>query len=107
MDEVLAACQLKSVSVADNPERQKINLAEVFPDAREIWLEIGFGSGEHLAALAAQHPDIGFIGAEPYLNGVASLLGKIRNESLGNIALHHGDVRDLMDVLDCPQRTRI
>src|SRR5262245_44221608 len=41
---------------------------------REVWLEIGFGGGEHLAAQAAAHPDIGFIGSEVFLNGVAGLL---------------------------------
>ena len=50
-------------------------MARLFPiHPKEVWLEIGFGGGEHLAEQALLHPDIGFIGAEPFLNGVASLL---------------------------------
>ena len=57
------------------PEKGKIDLKTLFPfDPKEIWLEIGFGGGEHLAEQARLHKDIGFIGAEPFLNGVASLL---------------------------------
>ena len=64
-----------------------------------LWLEIGFGSGEHLVHQAKLHPDVTFVGAEPYVNGVASLLGKLRREGVGNVRVHHGDARDLMDVL--------
>ncbi|MEL7482571.1 MAG: amidohydrolase family protein, partial [Pseudomonadota bacterium] len=45
---------------------------------RPVWLEVGFGGGEHLVHQAAQNPGVGIIGAEPYINGVAMLLGKIR-----------------------------
>ena len=65
----------------------------------QTWLEIGFGGGEHLAAQAKANPQTGFIGCEPYLNGVAMLLGKLRAAPLANIAVHPGDVRDLFDVL--------
>src|SRR4051812_33658911 len=44
---------------------------------REVWLEIGFGAGEHLAWQAEHHPDIGIVGAEPFVAGMAKLLGKI------------------------------
>ena len=44
---------------------------------RELWLEIGFGGGEHLAARARENPDVGFIGCEPFVNGVAKLLAAI------------------------------
>jgi tRNA (guanine-N7-)-methyltransferase len=59
------------------------------------WLEIGFGGGEHLAAQAARHPEVRFLGAEPFLNGVASALRYIDQGQLKNVRLHAGDVRDL------------
>jgi tRNA (guanine-N7-)-methyltransferase len=61
-----------------------------------VWLEIGFGGGEHLAAQAEAHRDIGFIGAEPYLNGVAGLLARIHEARLDNIRLWPNDVRMLL-----------
>jgi tRNA (guanine-N7-)-methyltransferase len=66
---------------------------------REVWLEIGFGGGEHLAGQAAQHPDIGFLGAEPFLEGVAKLLSEIEHEKLGNVLVRRGDARDLVEQL--------
>jgi len=69
------------------------------PACREIWLEIGFGGGEHLAALAARHPDIGFIGCEPFVNGVAKLLAVVAEAGLANVRLHAGDARPLIDRL--------
>ena len=68
----------------------------LFPGARACWLEIGFGGGEHLAALAAAHADVGFIGCEPFVNGVASLLRHIEDNRIGNIRVSQGDVRLLM-----------
>ncbi len=65
----------------------------------EVWLEIGFGGGEHLAAQAARHPDIGFVGCEPFLNGVASLLDHIDREQLANIRIFPDDARVLLDAM--------
>lgn len=62
-------------------------------------LEIGFGGGEHLAARAAQNPDCGFIGCEPFINGVAKLLTVIAGEGRDNIALYQDDARNVLDVL--------
>lgn len=62
----------------------------------EIWLEIGFGSGEHLVWQAEHHPHSGFIGCEPFINGVASLLGKIKSTGLNTIRIQDGDVRDVL-----------
>jgi len=59
----------------------------------DLFLEIGFGGGEHLAGLAAARPDAGFIGAEPFLNGVATLVRMISEESLDNIRIWDDDVR--------------
>jgi tRNA (guanine-N7-)-methyltransferase len=68
----------------------------LMPDAREIWLEIGFGGGEHLAEQARRRPDVLFLGAEPFLNGVASALRHIEERRLANVRLHAGDARELM-----------
>jgi tRNA (guanine-N7-)-methyltransferase len=68
----------------------------VMPGARDVWLEAGFGAGEHLAAQAARRPDTLFLGAEPFVNGVAACLAHIEDAALANVRLHHGDVRDLI-----------
>lgn len=86
------------VSWEDNPDRTPLDLAGLFGD-RDIWLEIGFGGGEHLVHIAQRYPEIGLIGCEPFINGVAMLLGKIRKAEVENLAVHPGDVRDLFDVL--------
>ncbi len=69
------------------------------PRPREIRIEVGFGAGEHLAAQAQNHPDIGFIGCEPYINGVAALLSEIDHLGLGNIRIFMDDARKLVDAL--------
>jgi tRNA (guanine-N7-)-methyltransferase len=68
----------------------------LMPGAAEVWLEIGFGGGEHLAGRAAARPDVLCLGAEPFLNGVASALRHIEERGLDNVRLHAGDARDLM-----------
>lgn len=66
---------------------------------RSVWLEIGFGAGEHLVWQAVRNPDIGLVGAEPYINGIASLLAQIEDHHLANVRIHDGDARDLLDCL--------
>ena len=68
----------------------------LFPGAREAWLEIGFGGGEHLAGQAAAQGDIGFIGVEPFLEGVAKLLAEVEHRQLSNIRVRRGDARDVV-----------
>jgi tRNA (guanine-N7-)-methyltransferase len=68
----------------------------LMPQARAVWLEIGFGGGEHMAAQAAAHPDLLIIGAEPFQNGVASALRHIDEQGLANVRLHDGDARELI-----------
>lgn len=97
--EDLGALRPAGIARAENPGRLPLDLAGVFGDARPVWLEIGFGGGEHLVHMAARYPDVGIIGAEPFINGVAMLLGKIRAAGVANLAVHPGDVRDLMEVL--------
>jgi tRNA (guanine-N7-)-methyltransferase len=66
------------------------------PDAAEVWLEIGFGGGEHMAAQAARRPDTLILGAEPFQNGVASALRHIDEAALTNVRVLDGDARELM-----------
>lgn len=95
----LRALRVPGVEWDENPERRPIDPATLFGDDRPVWLEVGFGGGEHMVHQAARNPDVGIIGCEPFINGVAMLLGKIRAAGTGNIAIHPGDVRDLFDVL--------
>jgi tRNA (guanine-N7-)-methyltransferase len=81
--------------------------AALAPDAKQTWLEIGFGGGEHLAAQAARNPDVLFIGAEPFLNGVASALRHIDEAGLTNVRVHAGDVRDLIAALPPASLARV
>lgn len=69
------------------------------PGTTETWLEIGFGAGEHLAAMAASHPSVGFIGCEPYVNGVANLLALIEREGLDNVRIFADDALLLLPAL--------
>jgi tRNA (guanine-N7-)-methyltransferase len=71
----------------------------VFPELDAIHLEVGFGGGEHLVARARANPRKGFIGCEPFMNGVAKVLAAIDEEDLPNIRVHHGDARDVIDSL--------
>jgi tRNA (guanine-N7-)-methyltransferase len=68
----------------------------IFGDPRPLHFEIGFGGGEHLAYRADLLPDHGFIGCEPFLNGVAQALAYIRDGALGNVRLHRGDALDVL-----------
>jgi tRNA (guanine-N7-)-methyltransferase len=71
-------------------------LRTAFPQAREVWLEIGFGGGEHLLAQARAHPHVGLIGCEPYQDGVVKVLTAIAAERLSNIRLWDDDARDVL-----------
>ncbi len=68
-------------------------------NVKEVWLEVGFGKGEHLASLAEQNPDIGFIGCEPFINGVAGLLTLVEDMGLKNVRIYADDARHVMDAL--------
>lgn len=70
--------------------------AAIFAD-KSVWLEIGFGGGEHLAHQASLHPEVGIIGCEPYMNGIAGLLKHIDDHKLTNIRIFGDDVRLLME----------
>lgn len=94
------------VSWEENPDRHPIDLHALFP-GKDVWLEIGFGGGEHLIHMAQRYPQVGIIGAEPFINGVAMLLGKIRKAEVDNLAVHPGDVRDVFDVLPARSLARV
>jgi tRNA (guanine-N7-)-methyltransferase len=89
---------LPEIALPD-PKTGAIDLRALKPDAAEVWLEIGFGGGEHMAAQAAKRPDVLVIGAEPFLNGAASALRHIDEAGLGNVRLHVGDARDVVAAL--------
>ena len=99
LEEDLAALSPKGVTWEENPDRKKADLREWFGRDCENWLEIGFGGGEHLVHQASLNPKVGIIGCEPYINGVAMLLGKIRQAKTDNLKVFAGDARDMMDVL--------
>ncbi len=69
------------------------------PGTTGLRLEVGFGGGEHLAYEAGRFPEVGFIGCEPFLNGVAKLVERVEALELDNIRLHAGDAGELLDAL--------
>lgn len=77
------------------------------PLTGETWLEIGFGGGEHLAQQAARHPDVRLIGAEPFVNGVASALRHIDEAGLTNVRVHQGDAREVLAALPDASLSRL
>ncbi len=73
--------------------------AVLFDGVGEVWLEIGFGGGEHLLGQAEAHKRVGLIGCEPFDDGMAKALAGIEDRGLGNVRLHHGDARAVLDRL--------
>jgi tRNA (guanine-N7-)-methyltransferase len=99
LSEDLQSLRPQGITPEENPERLAIEPGTIFGDDRPIWLEVGFGGGEHLVHMAARYPDIGIVGCEPFVNGIAMLLGKIRRAGVQNLAVHPGDARDILEVL--------
>jgi tRNA (guanine-N7-)-methyltransferase len=101
---------LPRLAIALPPEPAKLDLANLFggqvPSAG-VWLEVGFGAGEHLVWQAEQHPDVGLIGCEPYLNGVAKCLTHIDRAGVGNVRLFTDDARLLMAALPDRSLSRV
>jgi len=88
---------LPQIRLALPPGEAPFDPRDMFsPPPERLWLEIGFGGGEHLAAQAARHPATGFIGCEVFLNGLASALAHINREELTNVRLLHEDARVLL-----------
>ena len=78
---------------------KKKNLQSVLTNKKPIFLEIGFGQGENLVKLSLARPDWKFLGVDPYINGVASLLEKIDSKKIKNILILHGDARKFIKTL--------
>ena len=79
------------------PAEGPVTAETLFGDDRPLHFEIGFGSGEHLAYRADLLPDHGFIGCEPFINGVVGALLHIRDKHLPNVRLHNGDALDVLE----------
>ncbi len=78
-------------------QKYRLNEDEVFDQSRRaLWLEIGFGKGEHLAWQAKRFSDVGIIGCEPYLNGVAGLLTAVAEQQLDNVRIYGDDARHVI-----------
>jgi tRNA (guanine-N7-)-methyltransferase len=88
-----------SLDPADH--QSPLDLAALFGRAMPggYWLEVGFGAGEHLAWQAEHHRDVGLIGCEPYINGVAKALAHVERLALGNVRIHNNDARFVMAAL--------
>ena len=97
LETLLPRLAVPGVSPTDNPDRTP--LAPLFADGRALWLEVGFGGGEHMVHQAGSNPDIGIVGCEPFVNGVAMALNRIDEAGLSNVRLHAGDARDLIELL--------
>jgi tRNA (guanine-N7-)-methyltransferase len=92
IDELLPSLQLTLDQTAEP--------ARLFEQAvNDTWLEIGFGAGEHLAGQALAYPNVGFIGCEPFINGVATLLRHVEQSDISNIKIFNDDARQLLPVL--------
>lgn len=91
--QTLIETRLADISVA---KAGPIDLAALFPQAKGFAFEVGFGGGEHLAWQANAHPDWGFIGCEPFINGAAKLVTQIVDQGRTNIRLHVGDAREVV-----------
>ncbi|WP_341207948.1 tRNA (guanine(46)-N(7))-methyltransferase TrmB [uncultured Sphingomonas sp.] len=81
------------------PSDGALDAVQLFGDDRPLQVEIGFGAGEHLAGQAATAPGTGFIGCEPFLNGVVGALGHVRDGALDNVRIHMGDALEVIERL--------
>ncbi len=88
---------LPQVSLARPVPGERFDIPALFGFVpRALWLEIGFGGGEHLAHQAINNPDVALIGAEPFVNGVVSALQHIEQHGLKNVRLYQGDAREIL-----------
>lgn len=81
------------------PESRPLDAATLFPGRDRLWLEIGSGGGEHLVAQALANPQVGLIGCEPYVSGVARTLSFLESHRLDNVRLFTDDARLLLRAL--------
>ena len=91
---------LPSIEILPPGDATQLDPAKFFSSSvNQIWLEIGFGSGEHLVTQAINNPSVGFIGCEPYINGVARILTSISKLGLSNVRIFRDDARILLKAL--------
>lgn len=81
-----------------DPKKAPANVGFI-NEAQPLWLEIGFGGGEHLSARSAKHPNINYIGCEPFINGIAKLLVAIDEQGLSNVRIYNNDARHVLTAL--------
>jgi tRNA (guanine-N7-)-methyltransferase len=105
LEGLLPELRIAGVDPVENPERRP--LTGPFAVGRPLWLEVGFGGGEHMVAQASAHPDVGLIGCEPFVNGVAMALSRIAAAGVGNVRIHPGDARDLIELLPAASVERV
>jgi tRNA (guanine-N7-)-methyltransferase len=99
---------LPTLEISIPPDGSALDPPALFArPVRDVWLEIGFGNGEHLIWQAQHHCDVGFIGAEPFLNGVARLLSYISDSNADNIRIVPDDVRPLLRHLPAASLGRV
>ncbi len=103
----LAELAPAGVGWEENPHRRPLDLPALFGRPCPVWLEIGFGGGEHMVAEAAAHPEVGILGCEAFVNGVAMLLSAIERAGVSNLRVHPGDARDMLDVLPAGAIARV
>lgn len=96
----LLECLLPRLAIGVPGQGEALDPTTLFPHpVTEVWLEVGFGGGEHLAEQAACHPTVGMIGCEVFRNGVASLLGHLQAGAIDNVRIFHEDARLLLPAL--------
>ena len=93
MDEVLPRLQIPIEAGHQLDPRQ------LFPSAGEVWLEIGFGGGEHVSGQARRNPNAGILASEVFFEGIAKLLGQVEDAALPNVRIWPEDGRELVDGL--------
>ncbi|MBC7950694.1 MAG: tRNA (guanosine(46)-N7)-methyltransferase TrmB [Rhodospirillaceae bacterium] len=88
---------LPRFAIAVPGQGETLEPKDLFPrKVEQVWLEVGFGGGEHVAAQAGLHPEMGIIGCEPFKNGIASLLGHLNGSDMDNVRIFPEDVRQLL-----------
>jgi tRNA (guanine-N7-)-methyltransferase len=97
--ELLPRLRIAGVAPEENLGRRPLAREALFADVRPVWLEVGFGGGEHLVHQAAANPGVGLIGCEPFVNGVAKALAAVERAGVANVRLYPGDARDLIELL--------
>lgn len=96
--------EIYGIKIPETPVHPKSIFTNSF---EEIFVEVGFGHGEHLIQNALQNPQVGFIGCEPFENGVAATLKEIRENNLENVRIYKGDARILLEKLENSSVNRV